>query len=291
MSIPKIASYPMPQADDFFNNKTRWALDPEKSVLLVHDMQQYFLDFYDQSQAPIPELIQHTKALIEQARALNIPVVYTAQLGDQTPEHRQLLTDFWGTGLKDDPEQTKIHDELSPVGEDIVLTKWRYSAFKFSNLEQLMQDWERDQLMICGVYAHIGCLLSAAEAFMLNIRPFLVGDALADFSREEHDLAIKYASTRCAQVMSTNQVLTAWSSSREKKVHPLSKAGILRAVSEQLQLPAEEIQLQDDLLLLGLDSVRLMTLVGVWQAYGSRVSFEDLAEQPTLDAWIEKIAA
>lgn len=289
MSIPKIASYTMPQSSEFPTNKTHWAVDAKRSVLLVHDMQQYFLDFYDQTQAPIPELIQNTQALIEQARQQNIPVVYTAQPGDQTAEHRQLLTDFWGTGLKADPAITKIHDAVAPNEQDIVLTKWRYSAFKFSDLEQRMQDWGRDQLIVCGVYAHIGCLMSAAEAFMLNIQPFLCGDALADFSREEHEMALKYTSTRCGQVMSTQQVTRLWA--LEQKVEVLSKAGVIAAVSEQLEIPATEIRLDDDLLLLGLDSVRLMTLVGKWQAYGANVSFEDLAEAPVLEVWLDKLVA
>ena len=289
MSIPKIASYAMPQVHEFTENKTHWQLDAQQSVLLVHDMQQYFLDFYDQQEAPIPELFKNTQALIAQARQLNIPVVYTAQPGDQTPEHRQLLTDFWGAGLKADPQITRIHPDVAAQQNDTVLTKWRYSAFKFSEFEQLMQQWGRNQLVICGVYAHIGCLMSAAEAFMLNIKPFVCGDAMADFSRAEHDMALKYISTRCGQVMTTNQVLRLWE--LKQMAMPLSKEGIVAAVSEQLQIPVTEIELHDDLLMLGLDSVRLMTLVGKWQAYGAKVSFEDLAEQPTLEVWIEKLVA
>lgn len=286
MSIPKINSYAMPQPQEFFNNKTQWNVDPKRSVLLVHDMQQYFLDFYAVDAAPIPELLRNSQALIAAARQQGIPVVYTAQPGDQTPEHRQLLTDFWGTGLKADPRITKIHDAVQPAEQDIVLTKWRYSAFKFSDLEQRMQAWGRDQLIICGVYAHIGCLMSAAEAFMLNIQPFLVGDALADFSRAEHDLALQYASTRCAQVEATETITQAWQAQDLLQEHQ-----IIIAVSQALELPAHEIELEDDLLMLGLDSVRLMTLVGQWQAAGAQVSFEDLAEQPTLAAWLDKLAA
>lgn len=114
MSIPKIASYSMPQAHEFTPNKTNWPLHTSRAVLLVHDMQQYFLDFYDLTQEPIPELIQNTKALIDAARQSNIPVVYTAQPGNQSPEYRQLLTDFWGPGLKDEPNITQIFPKISP---------------------------------------------------------------------------------------------------------------------------------------------------------------------------------
>ena len=207
MAIPRIVSYPMPKVQDFPENKVTWNVDPSRAVLLVHDLQQYFLDFYDQTQAPIPELIKNCHQLIETCRSLGIPVYYTAQPGNQTPEHRQLLTDFWGNGLKDDPKITQIIPSLAPAEQDVVLTKWRYSAFKKSDFEQRIKNANRDQLIVCGVYAHIGCLLTAAEAFMLDIQAFLVGDALADFSHDEHLMALKYATGRCAKVIDSESVL------------------------------------------------------------------------------------
>ena len=208
MAIPRIASYPMPQVRDFPTNKVNWTIDSNRAVLLVHDLQQYFLDFYDQSQAPIPELLKHCRQLIDACHAQGIPVYYTAQPGDQSTEHRQLLTDFWGKGLAADPEIVQIIPSLKPTEQDTVLMKWRYSAFKKSDFEQRIRDAGRDQLVICGVYAHIGCLLTAAEAFMLDMQAFLVGDALADFSREEHEMALKYATGRCAKVVDTATVMT-----------------------------------------------------------------------------------
>ena len=65
----------------------------------------------------------------------------------------------------------------------------------------------RDQLIICGVYAHVGVLATAIDAFTHDIQPFLVADALADFTLEHHRMALDYAAQRCAVVSTTGELL------------------------------------------------------------------------------------
>jgi bifunctional isochorismate lyase / aryl carrier protein len=67
----------------------------------------------------------------------------------------------------------------------------------------------RDQLIVCGIYAHIGCLFTAAEAFQLDIQPFMAGDALGDFSRDWHERALAHAADSCARVMATAELVEA----------------------------------------------------------------------------------
>ncbi|MEV0533895.1 isochorismatase family protein [Kitasatospora sp. NPDC050463] len=203
--IPPIAPYPMPTAADLPRNTARWTVDPARAVLLVHDMQRYFL-------RPFPEavrdqLVGNAARLRERSAALGIPVAYTAQPGGMTEEQRGLLKDFWGPGMRVDPVDRQVVEPLEPAPDDWVFTKWRYSAFFRSDLLERMRERGRDQLVICGVYAHVGVLMSAVEAFTNDIQPFLVADATADFSEEYHRLALDYAAQRCAVVVTADEVL------------------------------------------------------------------------------------
>ncbi|KAA0890018.1 isochorismatase family protein [Pusillimonas sp. ANT_WB101] len=206
MSIPAIAAYSMPQVA--FENRADWTAEPNRAVLLIHDMQYYFLKKYDMQAEPVPTLIRHIQQLRKLCHAQGIPVIYTAQPTTQPPQDRALLTDFWGPGLSDprNAGQEKIIAELAPAAHDAVQTKWRYSAFFRSDLKQLMQEQGRDQLLITGIYAHIGCLTTALDAFMNDIQPFFVTDATADFSAEEHAMGIKYVSQRCGVCVTTDSL-------------------------------------------------------------------------------------
>ncbi len=291
MSIPAISAYPLHAAAQHTHNRVDWTPDPARAVLLIHDMQQYFIDFYGEQSDTISTLINHIQQLKQAAKAAGIPVVYTAQPGAQSAQQRALLTDFWGPGLADDPALTRIIPALSPAEDDQVLTKWRYSAFQRSSLQADMAAMQRDQLIIVGVYAHIGCLQTAADAFMNDIQAFLVADGVADFSLDEHRMALNYVGGRCGQVISTAEVLEALNSDEQEMFMPPScQAELIEQIAALLEIDADEITETDSLVDFGLDSVRMMSLLGSWQQHGLELSFMELAATPCIQYWWPLIA-
>jgi len=205
--LPKIASYPLPGAGELPPPRGPWRLERARAALLVHDMQAYFVDAFARQETPAAPAIANIARLAAYCRALDIPVFYTAQQGDQDRRDRGLQADLWGPGMTAAPEHQAIIAELAPAPGDFVLVKHRYSAFQRSNLETMLRARGRDQLIVTGIYAHIGCLMTAAEAFQRDIETFFVADATADFSRAEHDMALKWVAGRCGVPVTTAAVL------------------------------------------------------------------------------------
>ena len=207
MALPAITAYPLLSAGELPANRVSWTVDPARAVLLVHDLQHHFLSAFPAGEQPLTGLLANTARLLAEFRGLGVPVVYSAQRGGQTPEERGLQLDFWGPGVADDPEALAIPKSVAPENGDIVLTKWKYSAFARTDLEALLRGLGRDQLVVVGVYAHIGVLMSACDAWSRDIQAFVVADAVADFTREDHDMALRWAAGRCAVVTTTDALL------------------------------------------------------------------------------------
>jgi len=205
--LPTIAPYALPTEAELPAARAPWRLDPARAALLVHDMQHYFVRPFVPGESPLAPAVANIARLATAARAAGIPVFYTAQHGNQDRRDRGLQADLWGPGMSDAPEHQPILPELAPEPGDFVLVKHRYSAFQRSNLETLMRARGRDQLVVCGIYAHIGCTLTAAEAFQRDIEPFLAADALADFSRDKHMMALHYVAGTCAVPLMTEALV------------------------------------------------------------------------------------
>jgi bifunctional isochorismate lyase/aryl carrier protein len=286
MSLPRVTPYPMPTAAELPANRVAWRPEVDRCALLIHDMQEHFLGAFDRGAPPVPELLSNISALRSRCAELGIPVLYSAQPGGQTLDQRGLLQDFWGDGIAAGPEGQAIVGELAPGDDDVLLTKWRYSAFVRTDLDAVLRSRGRDQLLVVGIYGHIGCLMTACHAFMQEVQPFLVADAIADFSEADHRMALAWGAQRCAVVTTAASVLEDLAPTPESVASGLSRARVAGDLLGVLEDPPAVLLGDTDLMDLGLDSIAVMGLLTAWREQGVDVSFEDLAEvEPTLDAW------
>ena len=211
MALPKIPDYALPT--QLPAPRAPFRLDPSRAALLVHDMQSYFCRPYGEDgltrpESPLAQAVPNIARLLEAARVAGVPVFYTAQKGNQFRPDRGLQADIWGPGMQAIPEHEEIIGPLAPAPDDITLVKHRYSAFQRSNLETLMRARGRDQLIVTGIYAHIGCLCTATEAFQRDVEPFFVADALADFGPDQHAMAVNWVAATCGVPLLTTDTLT-----------------------------------------------------------------------------------
>jgi bifunctional isochorismate lyase/aryl carrier protein len=271
MAISPIAPYEIPPAGSWPTCRAPWSFEPSRAALLVHDMQTYFLQAFDAAASPLGPMLENVQALRAACAALDVPVIFSAQPGEQDRQERGLLWDLWGPGIVASPGLQGLAAELAPAPEDVLLPKRRYSAFHDTRLEDVLRERGRDQLLICGVYAHIGCLATATDGFMRGVQPFVVADATADFSREDHLVALRQVARTCGVVSTTSEILSV-----------LHLAQVRGALAEVLEQPTTHVDLDDDLGDHGLDSIRWMRLAERVLPANHGRDFEELVQARTL---------
>ncbi|GAA1624694.1 hypothetical protein GCM10009733_021750 [Nonomuraea maheshkhaliensis] len=214
MPLPAIPHYDMPAA--LAASAVHWSPQRDRAALLVHDMQNYFLRPFEGDRV-LGALLANVHALRQACAEHGIPVIYSRQAGSQSAGERGLTAEFWGPGMSDSPADTAIPEAIAPRPGDHEVIKRRYSAFHDSTLRQLLTDLDRDQLIICGVYAHIGIQQTAADAMQHDLPPFVVADAVADFDRDRHETALRYVGDLFGRVLRAHNVITAFSQQRQAR--------------------------------------------------------------------------
>ncbi|MUM19030.1 isochorismatase family protein [Mycobacterium sp. CBMA271] len=191
-----------------------WTLESGRAMLLVHDMQHYFVKAYKAHADPIATVLTNIKALLDTAHARGVPVLYSAQPGGMTADQRGLFGQLYGPGMPDDDTERAIVDPLAPTAPDTVLTKWKYSEFFHSELLEIMRTANRDQLIIVGVYAFSGITATSTDAVQNDIQAFIVSDAVADYTLALHNQALAWCAERTARIMTSESVLAALDNSQ-----------------------------------------------------------------------------
>jgi Aryl carrier domain len=88
--------------------------------------------------------------------------------------------------------------------------------------------------------------------------------------------------------MSSYNLMRLWNLSAPTEF-VLSAKGILLAIAEQLDMDALEIDPLIDLRSYGLDSIAMVSLIGLWRANGANIRYEDFLDDASLKALLEKL--
>ncbi|KAK1380509.1 Isochorismatase domain-containing protein [Heracleum sosnowskyi] len=159
--------------------------NPEKSVLLVIDMQNYFSSI---AGAIIPSI---TKT-IDLCRRASIPVIFTRHSHDPAVQSRNMLAEWWNNDLIiDGTPEAEIMPEVGRRDGDMVVGKDTYSAFRGTRLEERLKEMGVEEVIITGVMTNLCCETTAREAFVRGFRVFFSTDATATSSEELHEATLK----------------------------------------------------------------------------------------------------
>lgn len=139
-------------------------------------------------------VIHYTKQIIEKAREQQIPIIYTRQInradGVGLPVGEPLNEDGTPFFYNDRTDQIEIIDEIAPQEGDIVIDKYRWSAFFETELDLFLRNLGVTELYMGGVVTD-GCLMTSVyDAFFRDYNVHLIEDICTASNEGAHQSAI-----------------------------------------------------------------------------------------------------
>ena len=164
------------------------SFQPERSALLVLDMQSYFLDpsshaFIPSANAIVPGLIK----LAQTYYAHNLPVIFTQHLNSQ--QDAGSMSRWWKDLITIDNPLSAIIPDFD-FSNRYVLRKSQYDAFYQSGLQEILHSKGISQVVISGVMTHLCCETTARSAFMRGFEVFFLIDGTATYNQDYHLAAL-----------------------------------------------------------------------------------------------------
>ncbi len=159
-------------------------LIPQKSALLILDMQKFFHDkkshaFIPSAQAIINPILSIADLFINN----NLPIITTKHINSK--ENAKQMDSWWRDILTNDSELSQTILEFNLPQAELII-KSQYDAFYDTNLHEILQKNKIEQVIIAGVMSHLCCETTARSAFMRGYNVFFPIDGTATYNEEFH---------------------------------------------------------------------------------------------------------
>jgi nicotinamidase-related amidase len=189
-------------------NIHRMKPDFKRSCLLVVDMQNFFLDPKSPTFTPGGlAILSNIAGLIKAFRKKKLPVIYTTHMHKSKEMDGGVLGWWWEGMIIENTKEAEIHPDLTPLPEEKVIRKHRYSAFYNTDLEIVLRCLGITDLIITGVMTNLCCESTARDAYFRDLRVFVLLDATGTVNEELHLATLKNLAFGFAYVAKTEDIL------------------------------------------------------------------------------------
>ena len=191
-----------------FNTHTM-NLNPEKSALLIVDMQDFFLDPHSPSftcggLAILPVLSR----LVKVFREKNRPVIYTKHVHHPDNLDSGIMRLWWEGMCIEGSAESEIHPDLTPLPSEKVIIKHRYSAFYNTDLETILRCLKIEDLVISGIMTNMCGESTARDAYYRDYRVFFLADGTGSINEEMHLASLLNLSFGFAYVTTADKIIS-----------------------------------------------------------------------------------
>ena len=191
-------------------------LIPEKTALLVVDMQNFFVEEGQALEVPAArDLAPNINRLAQAMRQSGGAVVWIQMtLNEEDLDNWPVFLPVNGNREKFRPVADgeyghRIWKAMELSEDDLIVQKRRFSAFiqGSSDLHDILRDKGIDTLIIAGTLTNVCCESTARDAMMLNYRVLMVSDANATVTAEAHRAALMNILFVFGDVQTTDEVI------------------------------------------------------------------------------------
>lgn len=198
------------------SNQIPWKVDKNKSVLLVIDMQNDFVNEGAIMEVPMArQNLPQMKKVLETCRVNDIPVIYTVHVlydhYDISPLEVTYQPWLKEEGMRENTKGVEVVDELKPLPNETVLPKHRYDAFYNTRLETILRNIKgagvADTVIITGTVTNVCCESTARSAFNRDFKVAFIGDACGGFDQKSHDATLEVISRVYGRVLTTEELI------------------------------------------------------------------------------------
>lgn len=186
-------------------------LNPASTAVLSMDLQTAIVSIYTSDPAAwtsrIAEVLQRLRD--RGITVFHVQVGFRPGLPEISPRNGLFAA------IRTSPERQKlfqgdagkIHPAVAPIGNDIVITKHRISAFTGTELDMILRAKEIDTLVLFGIATSGVVLSTLLDAVDADYRVVVVQDCCADQDADVHSVLLEKFFPRRGTVVTSEELL------------------------------------------------------------------------------------